>query len=61
MKILLRRLRLEDVKWLEQDHVTRDVMWLAWEPGFPVTFPYSLPSSVQIWCQSWEAITVLEL
>lgn len=61
MKILLRSLRLVEVKWLAQDHVTRDVTWLALEPGFPVTFPYSVPSSVQIWCQSWEAIPVLEL
>ena len=35
-KVLLRRLRLVEVKWLSQDHIPRDGTWPALESGFPI-------------------------
>lgn len=60
-QILLRRLRLVEVMWPAQNHTAREAAWPALEPDFPMTFPYSVPSSLQIWCRLWETIQKTEL
>lgn len=32
--------------------------WPALEPDFPTILPYSVVSSLQIWCRLWEAMQV---
>jgi hypothetical protein len=44
-----KKIEIGEVKRLAQDHIPREGTSLLWDPGFPVTFPYSV-SCLQIWC-----------